>query len=57
MNSSRVKTSRDSRKRSVIDGLVFIGTSLHVEIYVFGSIHEHQALRTADSLEGGSRRG
>jgi hypothetical protein len=36
--------------------LVFIGTSLHVEIYVFGSIHEHQAQRTADSLEGESRR-
>jgi len=26
-----------------MDGLVFIGTSLPVEIYVFGSIHEHQA--------------
>jgi len=38
-----------------MDGLVFIGASLHVGIYVFGSRHEHQAQPTAGSFEGESR--
>jgi len=39
-----------------IDGVVSIGTSLHVRMYAFGKVHGHHAQRTAGSLQRDLRR-